>query len=338
MLANIAYPYIPKGRAFKFTPLSDPFMTMAKAYAETHSLDKHYPNASIMVKNGKIIGMGANGSDYHDNHGCKRKELGIPTGQGYDLCEGCHPKNHSEPAALKDAAKKEHDAEGADIYLWGHWWCCEPCWQQMIAAGIRDVYLMEDAHNTFTKEAKKRIIFGIVGHIGSGKGAAAAYLESRYGAGVYRSSNILRDVLDRLHEPHKRKSLQELCLALCEQFGEDILSKTMRADIEQLDQSIMVVEGIRREGDFAHIKDAGEFVLVSIDADTKVRYNRLISRGENVDDNKSFEDFLEDSKRGTELNISKLSEQATEHIHNNGDFAALYAQIDQLVETYAGTR
>ncbi len=335
---RIPYPYLPKGRTFTFVSLENPFMTMAKAYAETHSLDTNYPNASIIVQQGKIIGMGANGSDYHDTHGCKRKELGIPTGQGYDLCEGCHPKNHSEPTALADAAKKGHAAEGADIYLWGHWWCCEPCWQQMISAGIQNVYLLEDAHTIFTKEAKKRIIFGIVGHIGSGKGAASAYLESRYGAGVYRSSNILRDILDRLHEPHKRQSLQELSLALITQFGEDILSKTMRADIEQMDQRIIVVEGIRREGDFVHIQDAGEFVLVSIDADAKVRYNRLITRGENVDDNKSYEDFLEDSKRGTELNITKLGKQATEHIHNDGDFAALYAQIDTLIETYASTR
>jgi len=83
---------------------------------------------------------------------------GIPTGQQYELCEGCHPKNHSEPRAIADAKKNGHDTKGADLYLWGHWWACETCWQTMIAAGIKNFYLMEGSEKLFNKSHPKNII------------------------------------------------------------------------------------------------------------------------------------------------------------------------------------
>jgi deoxycytidylate deaminase len=90
-------------------------------------------------------------SDYHELHGCERIRQGIPTGQGYELCEGCHPKNHSEPSAIADAVSRDEDTRGADLYLWGHWWFCESCWDAMIAAGIRNVYLLEHSEVLFNK-------------------------------------------------------------------------------------------------------------------------------------------------------------------------------------------
>ncbi|MBU0614216.1 hypothetical protein KJ766_02960, partial [Patescibacteria group bacterium] len=44
------------------------------------------------------------------------------------------------------------DPSGADLYMYGHWWCCKPCWDAMIEAGIRDVYVCSDAHKRFTRE------------------------------------------------------------------------------------------------------------------------------------------------------------------------------------------
>jgi deoxycytidylate deaminase len=151
---NYPYPYLPKDRGFKYVPASNPFMEAAKA-ASLQSLDSNAPNGSVVVKNGQIVASGTNGSTYHLDHPCVRVLRGIPTGQGYELCEGCHPKNHSEAKALADAEAKRIDPAGSDIYLWGHWWCCEPCWNAMIGAGIRDVYLMEGSYELFGKPRTK---------------------------------------------------------------------------------------------------------------------------------------------------------------------------------------
>ncbi|HEY4516564.1 MAG TPA: deaminase [Candidatus Paceibacterota bacterium] len=157
-MKKIDYPYLPEGREIKYVPADDPFITEARGYALQNALDDTQKTGSVIVINGKIIGRGANGSEYHTKHGCERVRRGIPTGQQYELCEGCHPKNHSEPRAIADAKKNGHDPKGADLYLWGHWWACEPCWRAMIEAGIKNVYLLEGSEKLFNKNSSDNII------------------------------------------------------------------------------------------------------------------------------------------------------------------------------------
>ncbi len=155
---HISYPYIPEGRQILYVPEDNEFIIIAREHARAHSLDKTMPNSSILVKDGVVMAKGANGSDFHDKFPCQRVVLNIPTGQGYDLCEGCHPKNHGEQKALANAKIQGIDTQGADLYLWGHWWCCEPCWKAMIEAGIKNVYLVEGSERFFDKNHAENII------------------------------------------------------------------------------------------------------------------------------------------------------------------------------------
>ena len=155
---KIKYPYTPEGRETFYVGADNPFMREAREYAKTHSLDSFMPNASVVVKNGRVIGRAANGSDYHRTHECERVKRKIPTGQGYELCEGCHPRNHSEPRAIADAKKNGEDTAGADLYLWGHWWCCEPCWNAMIEAEIKNLYLLEGSERLFNGDDPQNIV------------------------------------------------------------------------------------------------------------------------------------------------------------------------------------
>ena len=156
---TIIYPEpLPEGRQIKYVPIDHPYMLLARAYALEHSLDDAVKTGSVIFKYGILLGRGANGSDYHKTHKCRRVELGIPTGQRYEECDGCHPKNHSEPWAINDAFTKGHDPNGADLYLWGHWWCCTPCWNAIISAGIKNVYLVEGSEKLFNKESSENIL------------------------------------------------------------------------------------------------------------------------------------------------------------------------------------
>jgi len=157
-MGTITYPYLPEGRTILYAPADNPFMLGAREHARKHSLDDAVPTGAVVVKNNIVIGRGANGSDYHKTHECERVRRSILTGQGYELCEGCHPKNHSEPRAIADAQKNGHDTQGADLYLWGHWWVCEPCWDAMMAAGIKNYYLMKGSERLFNKAHPKNVI------------------------------------------------------------------------------------------------------------------------------------------------------------------------------------
>lgn len=157
-IKTIKYPFLPEGRTILYVPENNQFMQEAKKFAKENSLDKIMPNGSVIVKNGEIIAEAANGSNYHDTHICERIKQKISTGQGYELCEGCHPKNHGETGAVNKIKKNNIDSKGADLYLWGHWWCCEPCWNAMIEVGIKNVYLMEGSEVLFNKDNPQNIV------------------------------------------------------------------------------------------------------------------------------------------------------------------------------------
>jgi deoxycytidylate deaminase len=157
---NNRYPYLPEGREIKYVPVTDVFMAEAMNMRNNFSTDANHPTGSVVVFEGKIIGKGANQSalknkkliKLHQNGLCVRKILKIKTGTKYWLCPGCAAyRHHSEPRAVKDAIKKAGSAKGADLYLYGHWWCCKPCWDSMIKGGIKDTYLVDNADALFKK-------------------------------------------------------------------------------------------------------------------------------------------------------------------------------------------
>ncbi len=140
------FPYLPEGREILYVEADNEFMIAAREAAETLSSDHEHPTGVVIVCDEEIIARGANVSDYHEKHGCRRKELNIPTGEQYELCEGCDPRNHAEQVAI---SQMQEPCKNADVYLWGHWWCCKSCWKKMIEAGIQNVYLVEGAREKF---------------------------------------------------------------------------------------------------------------------------------------------------------------------------------------------
>lgn len=157
-MSQIVYPYIPEGRTILYVSEDSPFIRMAKEFAKKESKDKTMPGAAVVVKDGRVLGIGTNGSGFHEKFGCQRVASGCKTGEGYELCEGCHPKNHSEPKAITDAVARGHDTNEADLYLWGHWWFCQWCWDCMTKAGIKNVFLLESSEILFNKQHPDNVV------------------------------------------------------------------------------------------------------------------------------------------------------------------------------------
>lgn len=175
-------------------------------------------------------------------------------------------------------------------------------------------------------------ILGFTGLLASGKGTASEYLKDKHGARTYRFSSMLRDALDRFHLPHTRDNLVKLSEIMRETYGESLMASTMAKDVENDSAKLIVIDGIRRPADIEFLSKLKDFTLVKIFADPKVRYDRLILRSENQDDQtKTYEQFLEDHKRSTELSILEVEKLADKVVDNNGNFDNLYAQLDALV-------
>ena len=181
-----------------------------------------------------------------------------------------------------------------------------------------------------------KIIIGFTGLLSSGKGTATKYLEEKYKAKNCRFSSILRDILSRIYTEHSRDNLIRLSEMLRTTFGENILAKAISEDAKNSESDITVVDGVRRLADIEHLTKLPNFILVEIFAESTVRYERLVQRSENVDDkNKTYEQFLADHQRSTELSILEVVPHAKEKIDNNGTVEQLQQQLDSLIEKYA---
>ena len=177
-----------------------------------------------------------------------------------------------------------------------------------------------------------KIIFGLVGEIASGKDVTKKYLELNYGASCHRFSTILRDLLSRLYMPITRENMQNISTILRQQFGSDLLAKILTEDVKNDPHEISVIDGIRRLADITYLKTLPGFILVRIEVAAETRYQRLVKRNENADDStKTYEQFLADGKKETELEIPEVMSNATYKLDNNGSLKDLYDQIEKII-------
>jgi len=178
---------------------------------------------------------------------------------------------------------------------------------------------------------KKILVF--TGLPASGKGTAAKYLVEKYQAKSFRFSTIMRDLLDRLYLPQSRENMSHISKVLRQNFSEDLFAKVMAEDASRVQTSIVVVDGARRLADVEYLGKLPGFKLVSLEADMRIRYERLTKRGENPDDaNKTWEEFQEDHNLETELSIPALMAKADVVINNDGSIEDFYKQLDNLVK------
>jgi len=178
-----------------------------------------------------------------------------------------------------------------------------------------------------------KIILGFVGPIASGKGTVCQYLKEKRKANIYRFSTILRDILNRIYVEQSRDNLQNLSLDLRKRFGDDILASTIAEDVGNDSSKIIAVDGVRRNPDIRYLKEMPNFYLVSINADQKTRYERIIKRSENSDDTeKTFEKFQQDEKEEAEQQIAEVAKTAKFKIDNNGSIDKLHEQIEDILK------
>jgi dephospho-CoA kinase len=178
-----------------------------------------------------------------------------------------------------------------------------------------------------------KLILGLAGEIVSGKGTIAKHVIREYKGSAHRFSTILRDVLDRLYLEQSRDNMQTLSTVLRKNFGEDLMAKIMYHDVQKDEHDIVVVDGVRRMADILYLKELPHFKLIYVEADMKIRYDRVVSRGENTDDaKKSFNEFERAHQDESELQILDLKNYADYVVDNNRVFEDLYKQIDDIIK------
>jgi dCMP deaminase len=138
------------------------FIEIAKVVSSRSTcIRRHY--GAVIVKDNVIVSTGYNGAprgstNCIDTGKCKRKELNIPSGERYELCEAVHAEQNAivngSPERMKDAAIYiagfEEDDSFADSKP------CLLCRRMIQNAQIKQVvYLKKDGGITKVKDVRK---------------------------------------------------------------------------------------------------------------------------------------------------------------------------------------
>lgn len=126
------------------------YLNIAKEVASRSTCLRRNVGA-VLIKNDQIISTGYNGAprgtpNCIDVKKCLREELGIPSGEKYELCRSVH----AEMNAIINAARAGTSILGSKLYIYGKGTSglkaleiCELCRRFIINAGIETVLLDE---------------------------------------------------------------------------------------------------------------------------------------------------------------------------------------------------
>ena len=101
-----------------------------------------------------------------------------------------------------------------------------------------------------------------------------------------------------------------------------------------------IIESIRVVGEAEALKGKENFMLFAIDADSKIRYERIVIRGSETD-NISYDEFIANEEREmnnidpSKQNIAKCMQMADYLFTNNGTFEELHKQLEDVIHTFS---
>ena len=176
-----------------------------------------------------------------------------------------------------------------------------------------------------------KIIIGLSGRIGSGKGLVSDYLRDDYGARQYIFSKILMDLLDRLHLPHERKYLQELGACIRKGLGEDVLVNALQGDLREEKSNLIVIDGIRYQNEVEMLRKFENNILLYLKAPPKLRYERCRKRAKKGEAYITFEEFLTAEDRETERYIEEIGKTADYILENTGTKEELLEKVKEIL-------
>lgn len=178
------------------------------------------------------------------------------------------------------------------------------------------------------------MIIGIAGTLGAGKGTVVRYLIDTKGFTHLSVREYLWEEVDRRGLTRVRDNLSLVANDLRANYGAEYLAQQLLARAESYGTDV-IIESLHTPAEAAYLRDHGA-VILGVDADVRIRYERIKERGTETDD-VSFEKFVEDNERElasadiARHNIRAVTEAADYRVSNNGTLEELHAQIDAIL-------
>ncbi len=179
------------------------------------------------------------------------------------------------------------------------------------------------------------IIIGITGTLGSGKGTIVKYLVEQKGFEHYTVRGFLTEALKKRNMAVNRDTMTSLANELRKQNSPSYIVEKL-AEKALKSGNDCVIESIRTPGEVAALRKYPKFVLLAVDADINLRYQRILKRNSETDQ-VSFETFVANEKREmhsddpNKQNLSKCIEMADYTILNNDSINSLHSKVETFL-------
>lgn len=177
-----------------------------------------------------------------------------------------------------------------------------------------------------------KLVIGVAGSMGAGKTLVCDHLKKTRSASQYRFSQILMDILARLHLPDTRENLQTLGTSLRKEFGADVIVNALRHDLEEDSSKIVTIDGVRFANEVKMIRQFPNNLVIFIEAPVEVRYERCVARGEKGEAGITFAQFIASEKKETEKYAAEIRALSDHVMDNSGTKEELYRKIDKIIK------
>ena len=147
-------------------------------------------------------------------------------------------------------------------------------------------------------------IIGITGTLGAGKGTVVDYLETK-GFLHYSSRSVITEEIEWRGLAVIRDTMTHVANDLRAAHSPSYIAEKLYDQAAAAGKNA-VIESLRTEGEIAALRAKGNFLLLAVDADPKLRYERIVARASETDQI-SYEKFLADEAREMHATDSKYS-------------------------------